>query len=156
MEILLKQDVEKLGQMGDVVEVADGYARNYLLPKQMAVPVTDENLAHIRRQREEREEKQAAEHQRLEEVAEKLEGFICYIPVKATDEGHLFGSVTANDVAEALEESGFDGIRPSSVGLARPIEETGDYDVEIMLHPDVRVDITVRVAPESEIPEEEL
>ena len=156
MEILLKQDVEKLGQMGDIVEVADGYARNYLLPKQIAVRVTEENKAQIRAKREAREEKQKAEYQRLEDLADQLEEFVCYIPVKATEEGSLFGSVAAADVAESLEESGFDEIRPSSVGLTHPIEETGEYDVEIMLHPDIRVEITVHVAPESEIPEEEL
>ena len=156
MEILLREDVEKLGKMGDIVEVADGYARNYLLPKQKAVPVTEENKAQIRARREAREEKQKAEYQRLEDKAEQLSDFVCYIPVKATEEGRLFGSVTAEDVAESLEESGFQEIRPSFVGLTEPIEETGEYGVEIMLHPDIRVEITLRVAPESEIPEEEL
>ncbi|MEF8788163.1 MAG: 50S ribosomal protein L9 [Planctomycetota bacterium] len=156
MEILLREDVEKLGQMGDIVEVADGYARNYLLPKQKAVPVTEENKAQIRARRQAREEKQKAEYKRLEDKADKLSDFVCYIPVKATEEGRLFGSVTAEDIADSLEESGFQGIRPSFVGLTEPIEETGDFDVEIMLHPDIRVEITVHVAPESEIPEEEL
>ncbi len=159
MEVLLRQDVDNLGILGDVVEVADGYARNYLLPKGIAVPATDENKAAIAKAREERLEREQAERERVEELADNLEGFRCPIQARATEKGHLFGSVSARAIAEALEVSGFEGIRPSNVSLTRPIEETGDYEIEIMLHPEVRVNITVRVtseeAEEEEAAEEE-
>jgi large subunit ribosomal protein L9 len=150
MEVVLRTDVEKLGRLGDVVEVADGYARNYLLPKKLAVRVTEENLTEIERARDARREREREELERVSRQAELLEGFLCYITARATERGHLFGSVGAELVAEELVQSGFEGIRPSNVNLPRPIEEVGDYDVEVMLHPEVRVNITVRVAAEEE------
>jgi len=155
MQVLLRQDVQNIGSMGDIVEVADGYARNYLLPKNIAAPATRANKREIERLRQARREREEAEVERTRSVAEKLEGFLCYIPVRATEKGHLFGSVSAEHIAHTLAECGFDGIRPSNVGLTRHIEEVGDYDVEVMLHPEVRVNIKVRVAIESEEEEEE-
>lgn len=155
MEVVLRQDVEKLGQMGDVVEVADGYARNYLLPRRLAVLATPANKAEIEKAREARRQREVAERERVENLAGRLDGFLCYIPVRATEKGHLFGSVGPKNVAEALHESGFETIRPSNVSLTRPIEETGDYPIEIMLHPEVRVTVTVRVTAEEEEEAEE-
>lgn len=155
MEVLLRQDVENLGRMGDVVEVADGYARNYLLPKRFAVPVTDENLDEIEHARDARRQRDQEEMERINRQAELLEGFLCYITARATERGHLFGSVGAAQVAEELDSSGFEGIRPSNVALPRAIEEVGDYEVEVMLHPEVRVHIVVRVAAAEEEEEEE-
>ncbi len=154
MEVLLQQNVENLGRLGEKVEVADGYARNYLLPKQIAVPVTAENEQRLRRAREARARREVEELERVNRQAELLEGFLCYIPARATEKGHLFGSVGAQQIADQLVESGFEGVRPSSVNLTRPIEELGDYEVEIMLHPEVRVMITVRVAEADEEQEE--
>jgi len=150
MEVLLRQDVPRLGLMGDVVEVADGYARNYLLPKRIAVPLTEANKRAVEKAKEARRRREMAEVERLAEIAKKLEGFLCYIPVRATETGHLFGSVRAEDIAAVLSESGFESIRPTSISLMRPIEESGDYDIEVMLHPQVRVNIKVRVAAISE------
>lgn len=150
MQVLLRQDVDRLGHMGDVVEVADGYARNHLLPKKVAVPVTPENLKQIERQREARRQREHEELGRVSRQAELLEGFLCYITVRATGRGHLFGSVGPQEVAAQLIESGFEGIRPANVNLDHPIEEVGDYKVEIMLHPEVRASITVRVAAEED------
>ncbi len=147
MEVLLRRDVENLGHLGDVVEVADGYARNYLLPKEIAVPVTPQNLQQIEAAREARRQREREELDRVSRQAELLEGFLCFITARATEQGHLFGSVGAENIATELVDSGFDGIRPSNISLARPIEEVGDYEVEVMLHPEVRVTITVRVAP---------
>jgi len=150
MEVLLRQDVEKLGRMGEVVDVANGYARNYLLPKKIAVPVTAENLRKLEAVREERRRREREELARVGRQAEMLEGFLCYVPMRATEKGHLFGSVGAQQIADELAESGFEGIRASNVNLDRPIEEVGDYEVEVMLHPDVRANILVRVAAEQE------
>ena len=146
MEVLLRRDVDSLGRMGEVVDVADGYARNYLLPRDMAVAVTQSNLQEVERARAARQERERAELTRVEEVAKKLEGFLCLIEERATSEGHLFGSVAAEDVAEALVASGFETIRPANIVMPRHFEELGDHELEVMLHPDVRVPITVRVA----------
>ncbi len=150
MEVLLRQDIEKLGRMGEVVDVANGYARNYLLPKKIAVPVTAENLRKLEVVRKERRQREREELARVGRQAEMLDGFLCYIPMRATEKGHLFGSVGAQQIADELAESGFEGIRASNVNLDRPIEEVGDYEVEVMLHPDVRANILVRVAAEQE------
>lgn len=157
MEILLRQDVDNLGEIGDVVDVADGYARNYLLPREMAVPVTDANLERVKREQKAKKEREAEEVERVEELAEEIEGFVCLIEARATDKGRLFGSVTARDVAEALEENGFEGIRASNIVIPRAFEELGDYDIEVMLLPEVRVPITVRIVPpveEAEVEED--
>ncbi len=152
MEVLLLQDVEKLGRLGDVVEVADGYARNYLLPKKIASSVTPENLERIDLARQARLRREQEELDRVGRQAEMLEGFLCYIMARATETGHLFGSVSSQQIADQLVENGFEGTRASNIDLDRPIEEVGDYEVEVMLHPQVRAKILVRVAAE---PEEE-
>ncbi len=154
MEVLLRNDVEKLGRMGDVVDVAPGYARNYLLPKRLAVRVTPDNLQEIERARQARRAREVEELDRVRAQAEMLEGFLCFISARATEAGHLFGSVGAQQIADNLVASGFEGIRVANIRLERPIEEVGDYPVEVMLHPDVRADITVRVASESEVEED--
>ena len=150
MQVLLREDVDKLGQLGDVVDVAPGYARNYLLPKGIAVPVTDQNIQRMEKARQERAMREQEELERLSRQAELLEDFLCYVPARANEQGHLFGSVTAATIADKLQEAGFEGIRPTNVSLETPIDVVGDYDIEIMLHPDVRADITVRVSAEGE------
>jgi large subunit ribosomal protein L9 len=150
MQVLLREDVDKLGQLGDVVDVAPGYARNYLLPKGIAVPVTDENIQRMEKAREERAMREQEELERLSRKAGLLEDYLCHVSARANEQGSLFGSVTAATIAEKLGEAGFEGIRPTNVSLETPIDETGDYDIEIMLHPDVRAQITVRVSADSE------
>ncbi len=150
MQVLLRMDVENLGRLGDLVDVADGYARNYLLPKDIAMPVTPGNLERIAQEQEARRLRGREELERVSRQAELLEGFLCYITARATERGRLFGSVGPERIAQNLVESGFEGIRPTNVNLGRPIEELCDRDVEIMLHPDVRVTVTVRVAAEEE------
>ena len=155
MEVLLRRDVENLGQMGSVVEVADGYARNYLLPRKLAVQVTPNNLKIVEAAQSAKQERELDELRRLRQVAEKLSGFLCYIEMRATEQGHLFGSVGPEQVAQVLAESGFDMIRPSSVNMPRHVEQVGDSELEIMLHPEVIVNITLRVAPlEQDVGEE--
>lgn len=150
-EVLLMQKVEHLGEEGDVVVVADGYARNYLLPRNLVVKAAEANVQEIEAAQEARRERDIQEKERIDVLAEELEGFLCYIEERATEEGHLFGSVTASDIANSLAESGFEQIRPSNIALDRPMEELGDYEVEVLLHPEVSVHMTVRIAP----PEEE-
>jgi len=155
MEVLLRQDVEGLGELGDVVDVAPGYARNYLLPRKLAVEVNEANLALLRRQREARRQREREELARVEELAGKLEGFLCYITARATDEGHLYGSVGPEEVAEALVRSGFESIRPASIHMPAHIEQLGDHELEVILHPKAKAHITVRVAPLEEPDEQD-
>lgn len=150
MEVLLRKDVDRLGRMGDLVTVADGYARNYLLPYRIAVPVTPENLRGIEVARQARRQREVEELERVHRQAEMLDGFLCFLTVRATEKGRLFGSVGAQQIVEQLAQSGFEGIRAAAVNLERPIQEVGDYDVEVMLHPEVRAHILVRVAGEEE------
>ena len=150
MEVLLRKDVEQLGRMGDLVKVADGYARNYLLPRMLAVPVTPDNVQEVDKAHQARLQREQEELARVGRQAEMLDGFLCYIAARATGKGHLFGSVGPAQIVEHLAQSGFEGIRPSAVSLERPIQELGDYEVEIMLHPDVRAHILVRIAKEEE------
>ena len=155
MEVLLRSDIENLGQMGDVVEVANGYARNYLLPRKLAVEVSPVNLKMVDAAREAKHRRELDELERLGELGDKLAGFLCYLEMRATGTGHLFGSVGPEQVAQSLVESGFDTIRPSNVNMPTHIEELGDFDVEIMLHPEVRANILLRVAQLSEEEAEE-
>ena len=150
MEVLLQKDVEKLGRMGDVVNVATGYARNYLLPQRLATVVTADNLRAIEKAREARRVREVEEVERVRQQAKQLDGFLCFISARATDKGHLFGSVGPQQIADHLVASSFEGIRASNVELAKPIEEVGDYEVSVMLHPEVRAKITVRVASEED------
>ncbi len=145
MKVLLGRDIDNLGEMGDVVDVADGYARNYLLPYEYAFPVNADNLQKMEAARRARKQRQKEEKQRIEERAQDLEGFLCVVEERANEKGDLFGSVTAEIITDILSESGFEGIRPSSILLDKPIEHVGDYPVEVMLLPEVKVSITVRV-----------
>jgi large subunit ribosomal protein L9 len=150
MQVVLRRDVDKLGRLGDVVDVAAGYARNYLLPKGIAVPVTDENLRQVAAARQARRQREQEELERVGRQAELLEGFLCYIPVRATDKGHLFGSVGPQQIADNLVESGFEGIRATNISLDGHIEQVGDYIIDVMLHPEVHANITVRIAAEQQ------
>jgi len=147
MEVLLRHDVKDLGHMGDVVEVAEGYARNYLLPRKLAMQVSQANLRAVDLARQARSQREQEEIERIEDVAARLKGFLCYIEARATGEGHLFGSVGPEQVAQSLLESGFEAIRPTNINMARHVDQLGDYEVEVMLHPEVRVNITLRIAP---------
>jgi large subunit ribosomal protein L9 len=136
MEILLRQDVEKLGKAGEIVNVADGFARNYLLPRKLAAPVTQENLMRIELDKRRAEREAARRHQALVDLGKRLETVSSTIAAQATETGTLFGSVGASQIAEALKKEGFD-IPEDAVRLEHPIKETGVYAIEIQLAPDV-------------------
>jgi len=142
MELLLKQNVEKLGRVGDVVNVKAGYARNYLLPKGIGVPVTKANLAHIERDREQALAEDLARIASLKELAQKLSEVSVTIEGRANEEGHLFGSVNSAQVAAALRDKGL-VIEDKQVRLDNPLKEIGVFDVVLHLHP--TVDATIKV-----------
>ena len=136
MEILLRKDIEKLGKAGDILEVADGYARNYLLPRKLASLVTQENLQRLDAEKRHAERDAEKQRQALREFAKQLEAASCTITAQATEGGHLFGSVAAAQVVEALRRENLE-VDEKAVQLEHPIKETGVYAVQIALAPDI-------------------
>ncbi len=147
MEIILREDIDKLGQRGQVVKVASGYARNFLLPRKLAVPATDSNKKIVEQERQahlRREAKQVAEAQDLGKMMGSLE---ITIRQKAGENDQLFGSVTANDISVALEKMGY-SIDRKKVQLEEPIKTLGDFQVTLRLHRDVSIEVPVHVLKE--------
>jgi len=145
-EVLLMADVSDLGSEGDVVKVSEGYARNYLLPRSLAAPVTAATRRRLEKIRKERENVRQVELAVARELAAKLEKISCTIPVKAKEE-KLYGSVTVNDVVDALKANGVQ-VDKAQVLLAEPIKELGVFEVKIKLHADVEATIKVWVVEE--------
>jgi large subunit ribosomal protein L9 len=145
MRVILKQDVRELGSRGAVVNVADGYARNYLLPRGLAVPATDSNL----RQREQHITVQKTKTDRLldtaDSVARKLEGLSITIRARTGEAGRLFGSVTAQDIADGIGAVTGAQVDRRKIELNETIKATGAYRVQLRLHPKITVSIEVRV-----------
>jgi large subunit ribosomal protein L9 len=142
MELLLKQPIEHLGRVGDVVKVKPGYARNYLLPRGLAVPVTKANLADIERARAEALAEETERLQSLRDAAERLAATSVTLEGRANEEGHLFGSVSAAQIAAAFRQKGFP-IEERQVRLEHSLKEIGVFDVVLHLHQDL--DVTVKV-----------
>jgi large subunit ribosomal protein L9 len=136
VELILMEDVKDLGGIGDTVKVADGYARNYLIPRKLATKVTPGILRQLESRKRVKKEKLEAEVVGAEALAAKITKHSISIPVQATEEDKLYGSITTNQVAEALQEMDFD-IDPKQIVLDDAIKELGVYDVEIRLHRDV-------------------
>jgi large subunit ribosomal protein L9 len=147
MEVILRQDVEKLGTRGQVVKVADGYARNYLLPKRLAVPATPANKKIIEQERQAHLRREARERTDAEELARLLAGVVVTVARKAGEQDQLFGSVTAQDISDALAQQNFT-IDRRKIHLEDPIKQLGEYRVPIRLHREVTVTIGVNVVRE--------
>jgi len=144
MKVILLEDVNKLGSAGDVVNVADGYARNYLVPKNLAVKVTKGTLSqieNIKRMKATRAEKKSA---KFKAIAQKLEGISIDIPVEIGEEDKIFGTVTNSMIADALREKGFD-IDKKIIEIETPVKSLGVYNVFIKLHTDVEPKIRLWV-----------
>lgn len=149
MEIILLQRVEKLGQMGDVVRVKDGYARNYLLPQKKALRATKENLERFEGQRVQLEARDLEHRKEAEAVASKLDGLSVVMLRQASDSDQLYGSVNSRDIARAVREAGFD-VERRQVQLAATIKTLGLHGVAISLHPEVMASVKVNVARSKE------
>jgi large subunit ribosomal protein L9 len=145
VELILLERVEKLGQMGDVVRVRPGYARNWLLPQKKAIRATKENRARFEQQRAQLEAQNLKRREEAERLAERVAGLSVIIIRSAGETGNLYGSVTARDIAEACTEAGL-SINRQQVVLDRPIKALGLFSVRIMLHPEVIIPVTVNVA----------
>ncbi len=146
MQVILLERIERLGQMGDVVTVKPGYARNFLLPKQKAMRATKQNLAVFENQKAQLEAVNLERRQEAESVAEKVEGTVITLVRQAGENGQLYGSVSARDVATTLSDDGGVTIDRSQVVLDRPIKALGLHPIRIVLHPEVSVEITGNVA----------
>lgn len=146
-EVLLMSDVKDLGAEGDVVHVADGYARNYLFPQKLGAPVTEATRRQLEKLRRDREEQRKAELQAAGELANHIQTLSITIAVKTGEDGKLFGSVTNADIAEALKKQGVELDR-HKLELEQPLRELGVFDVKVRLHPEVEGSVKVWVVEE--------
>ena len=147
MEVILREHVDNLGKRGEVVKVADGYARNYLLPRKLALLATDGNKKQIERERDKFEAKESEERTAAEAMAARVGGLEIAIGRRVGENDVLFGSVTAADIASALEAKGFEVDR-RKLQLHDPIKKLGDFDVPLKLHRDVVATVKVKVVAE--------
>jgi len=149
MEVILREDIEKLGTRGQVVKVAPGYARNFLLPKRLAVAATDSNKKIVEQERQAHVRKEAKVSADAQDLAKLLAAVTITISQKAGENDHLFGSVTAKDIADALEKQNYT-IDRRKIQLEEPIKTLGEYKITIRLHKDVSVELPVTVVKEAE------
>ena len=148
MEVILKEDINKLGNRGDVVKVADGYGRNYLLPGKLAIEATANNKAVIEQMKGSSIRKLAKEKIEAEELSKKLEAVELLFERKVGENDHLFGSVTSADIAAGLDSKGFEVDR-RKIQLTEPIKSLGDFTVSIKLHREVTAHVKVKVVAEA-------
>jgi len=149
MEIVLLERVEKLGQMGDVVRVKDGYARNFLLPEGKALRATKANLARFEAERAQLEARNLELKKEAESVAQRLDGQSFVVLRAAAESGSLYGSVSPRDVAEAVSAGGF-SVDRKQVVQDKPVKELGLHSLRIMLHPEISATVTINVARSEE------
>ena len=149
-KVLLREDVDDLGARGEIVRVRAGYARNYLLPRNLAVEATTGNVKGIEQERAALLKKEAKERATAEAQSQQMGSLVLEFKRKAGEQGALYGSVTSMDVAEALKERGYE-IDRHRIHLREPLKRLGDYTVPVRLHREVTMELQVRVAPEGEV-----
>jgi large subunit ribosomal protein L9 len=145
MHVVLLERVEKLGKMGDVVKVKDGFARNFLLPRKKALRATEANIARFEKERTQLEQRSDEHKTAAKALAGKLEGQSFVVIRQAGDSGQLYGSVSTRDIAEAINATGM-SIARGDVHLAHPIKTLGLHTISVVLHPEVKVSVTVNAA----------
>lgn len=148
MEVILREHVDNLGRRGDVVKVAAGYARNFLLPRKLALAVTDNNRRQIEREKKAAEARELEEKSAAEAVAKRMSELEIEIPRRVGENDTLYGSVTSADVAHALQAKGFD-LDKRKVQLAEPLKALGEATIPVKIHRDVTAQVRVKVVPES-------
>lgn len=148
MKVIFLQDVKGQGKAGEVKEVAEGYARNFLLPRKLAVEATEGNLKALRAREEQKRREEAERLQRAKEVAAKLGETTVELYAKAGENGRLFGAVTGKQIAEALEKMGI-SVDKRKIELDEPIRQAGTVAVPVRLHPEVVATVRVRVLPQT-------
>lgn len=150
MRLILREEVDHLGRRGDIVDVSRGYARNFLLPKRLAMEVTDDNLRHIEKEKKAYEARLAKEKGEAEALAGSFSGIELSFKRKAHGDGaELYGSVSPTDIAEALENRGL-SVEKRKISLSEPIKSLGEYAVTVKLHPEVSVTFPVVVERDEE------
>jgi large subunit ribosomal protein L9 len=149
-KILLREDVDDLGARGEIVRVRSGYARNYLLPRKLAVQATASNVKQIEQERAALLKKEASERASAEGQADQMRSLVLDFKRKAGEQGALYGSVTSMDIADALQEKGYD-IDRHRIHLREPLKRLGDFTVPVRLHREVSIDLQVKVSPEGEM-----
>jgi large subunit ribosomal protein L9 len=149
MEVILREDVEKLGTRGQLVKVAPGYARNFLLPKRLAVAATESNKKIVEQERQGHLRKEAKLVSDASELGKMMAGVTVTIKQKAGENDQLFGSVTSKDIADALEQQGYT-IERRKIALEEPIKTLGEFKVTLRLHKEVPAEITVHVVKDAE------
>lgn len=149
VQVILRQAVDDLGEIGEVVDVRSGYARNFLIPQGIAYEATDANQKRFEEERRHILDRSARDLDRAKAVAERIEGQSVSFTVRAGEEGRLFGSVTASDISEALAEKGLEVDR-HLIRLEEPIKQLGVYRVTVRLHAEVRPEVTVWVVAEGD------
>ena len=151
MDIILREHVENVGKRGEIVKVADGYARNYLLPRKLALPATAGNKMHVERERRIMETRESEERGQAEALAARLTAIDISISRRVGDTEQLYGSVTSGDIVDFLKAKGFEIDRRKLI-LPEPIKAIGEHDVPLKLHREVTVTLKVQVAKESQAP----
>jgi len=145
MQVVLLERVEKLGQIGDVVKVKDGFARNYLLPKKKALRATKSNMTFFETQRVQLETRNLERRKEAEQIGEKLKGKVFVLLRQAGDRGQLYGSVSPRDISDAITAGGFTVAR-TQVPIDKAIKAIGLHEIAVVLHPEVRVPVMINVA----------
>ena len=149
-KILLREDVDDLGARGEIVRVRAGYARNYLLPRKLAVEATSSNVKQIEGERAALLKKEASERTTAEGQAQQISKLVLEFKRKSGEQGALYGSVTSMDIAESLKERGYE-IDRHRLHLREPIKRLGEFTVPLRLHREVSIDLQVKVVPEGEV-----
>jgi len=149
-KVLLREDVDDLGARGEIVRVRAGYARNYLLPRKLAVEATAGNVKGIEQERAALLKKEAKERATAESQSQQMGSLVLEFKRKAGEQGALYGSVTSMDIAEELKDRGYE-IDRHRIHLREPLKRLGEYSVPVRLHREVTIDLQVKVAPEGEV-----
>jgi len=147
MKVILKDDVKNVGNMGDIVKVADGYARNYLVPRGLAVEASSKNVKSVEHEKRIIQEKSKKIKISAQDFSDRLSKVTLVMKANAGEEGKLFGSVTTMDIAEALKNEGFD-IDKKKISLDEPIKRLGEHTVNVKIHPEITTNVTVQVVQE--------
>lgn len=148
MEVILREHVDNLGHRGDVVKVAEGYARNYLLPRKLALPVTDSNKRQIDRERKVAEARDMEEKAAAEAIAARLTAIEIEIPRRVGENDTLYGSVTSADISQALKDKGFE-IDKRKIVLAEPLKALGESTIAVKIQREVTAQLKVKVVPQA-------
>jgi len=147
MKVILKEDIPNLGKAGQIINVKDGYARNFLFPKGLALLADEKNMKLLEYQKKKIEEEAKKKRQDAQSIAERLSQVSLTISAKAGEDQKLFGSITSKDIATALEKEGF-AIDKKQINISEPIKRIGEYEVEVKLHENILAKVKVTIIPE--------